>query len=156
MGDFRKLVPKWGQICPRMASAGCKSAVRKVLGLIHPEQYMKSANGSTAQIQGEVRKVIGGIDRLEAMCGISEKMRGYEMFLAQNPSWVGRVVLVQIGLSVPERGNDYEMTRVEVAKLAARGRILRQGEPERERTFSCQTNTLTLRMLLLVDLLQQR
>ena len=46
------------------------------------------------------------------MCGIPDKLRGYEMFLAQNPSWVGRVVLVQIGLSVPERGADYETQRL--------------------------------------------
>jgi trehalose-6-phosphate synthase len=109
-------------VAQRIASTSCKAAVTKVLGLIHPEHYTKNTkNGaSTTQILREVRKVIGGIDRLESMCGIPEKMRGYEMFLAQNPSWVGRVVLVQIGLSVPERGADYENTRVEVAQLAAR------------------------------------
>jgi hypothetical protein len=45
---------------------------------------------------------------------------GYEHFLSEHPSWVGRIVLVQYGIQCKHRGEDYDKTRVEVAKLVTR------------------------------------
>lgn len=66
------------------------------------------------------RVVIGGIDRLELMQGITNKLLGYEHFLSEHPSWVGRIVLVQYGIQCLERGVDYEKTRIEVLELVTR------------------------------------
>ena len=52
--------------------------------------------------------------------GITNKLLGYEHFLSEHPSWVGRIVLVQYGIQCKHRGEDYDKTRVEVAKLVTR------------------------------------
>lgn len=43
--------------------------------------------------------VIVGRDKLDWIKGVRHKLRGFELFLDQNPSWVGRVVLVQVALA---------------------------------------------------------
>jgi trehalose 6-phosphate synthase/phosphatase len=65
----------------------------------------------------EGRTVICGIDRLESLKGIPLKLLGLERFLQRRPEWVGRVVLVQVGISAPERGDDYHQAKAEITKL---------------------------------------
>ena len=43
---------------------------------------------------------------------------GLERFLQRCPEWVGKVVLLQIGISAFERGDDYTKTKAEVQELA--------------------------------------
>ena len=47
------------------------------------------------------RKVLIGVDRLDYIKGMPHKLLAFELFLARNPSWVGKVTLIQVG--VPTR-----------------------------------------------------
>jgi trehalose 6-phosphate synthase/phosphatase len=67
------------------------------------------------QYQGKT--IFCGIDRLEALKGIPLKLLGLERFLTRRPEWVGKIVLIQIGISAFERGDDYIRTKLEVARL---------------------------------------
>lgn len=68
-----------------------------------------------AQFFGKV--IFCGIDRLESLKGIPLKLLGLERFLHRCPEWVGKIVLVQVGISAYERGEDYVRTRTEVLAL---------------------------------------
>ena len=73
-----------------------------------------------AQFRSELfgdRRVILGVDRLDYMKGIEQKLRGYEEFLNVYPEWAGNCVLVQ--LAVPSRGDvkEYQRLRRHVHEL---------------------------------------
>lgn len=71
-----------------------------------------------AQFFGKV--IFCAIDRLESLKGIPLKLLGLERFLNRCPEWVGKIVLVQVGISAFERGEDYVRTRTEVLALVDR------------------------------------
>jgi trehalose 6-phosphate synthase/phosphatase len=56
------------------------------------------------------RKVMLGVDRLDMIKGIPQKLLAYEMFLDENPDWCDRVLLVQI--AVPSRTHIPEYQRL--------------------------------------------
>lgn len=82
------------------------------------------------------KTIFAAIDRLESLKGIPLKMLGLERFLLRCPEWVGRIVLIQIGVSAFERGDDYVKTRDEIAELAKKindrwpGTVVFQERPE--------------------------
>ena len=57
---------------------------------------------------------------MESLKGIPLKLLGLELFLRRCPEWVGKIVLIQIGISAHERGDDYLRTRNEVTELVTR------------------------------------
>jgi len=61
--------------------------------------------------------VMVAIDRLESLKGAPLKLLGLERFLNKRPEFVGKVTLIQIGISAFERGDDYLSTRAEVLRL---------------------------------------
>jgi trehalose-6-phosphate synthase len=65
-------------------------------------------------------KVIVGVDRLDYIKGVPQKLHALELFLSQHPEWVGRVVLAQ--LAVPSRGDveEYQNLRATVNELVGR------------------------------------
>jgi len=65
-------------------------------------------------------KVIVGVDRLDYIKGVPQKLHGLEVFLTQHPEWIGKVVLVQ--LAVPSRGDveEYQNLRATVNELVGR------------------------------------
>jgi trehalose 6-phosphate synthase/phosphatase len=65
----------------------------------------------------EGKTILCGIDRLESLKGIPLKLLGLERFLQRRPEWVGRIVLIQVGISAPERGDDYHKAKSEITKL---------------------------------------
>ena len=56
------------------------------------------------------RKVMLGVDRLDMIKGIPQKLLGFEKFLEEHPEWRDRVLLVQI--AVPTRTNVREYKRL--------------------------------------------
>lgn len=70
------------------------------------------------QFYGKV--IFAAIDRLESLKGIPLKLLGLERFLRRCPEWVGKIVLVQVGISAFERGGDYVKTRNETLALVAK------------------------------------
>ena len=81
------------------------------------------SHSSTLEKASLIRKRVEGkhvccaIDRLESLKGIPLKLLGLERFLLRCPEWVDKIVLVQIGISAFERGDDYLNTKKEVQRL---------------------------------------
>jgi len=85
--------------------------------LAHPITSEKAAS-----IRGrfEGKTIFCAIDKLESLKGIPLKLLGLERFLKRCPEWTGKIVLIQVGISAPERAQDYERTRREVPELVQR------------------------------------
>ncbi|ODQ80429.1 glycosyltransferase family 20 protein [Babjeviella inositovora NRRL Y-12698] len=69
---------------------------------------------------GKDTKLIVGVDRLDYIKGVPQKLHAFEVFLEQNPQWVGKVILVQV--AVPSRGDveEYQSLRATVNELVGR------------------------------------
>ena len=65
------------------------------------------------------RRIIASIDKLHALSAIPLKLRGFKEFLELNPSWIGRVTLVQYGISTPSLGKRYEDALKEINTLVS-------------------------------------
>lgn len=65
-------------------------------------------------------KIIVGVDRLDYIKGVPQKLHAFEVFLEENPEWIGKVVLVQV--AVPSRGDveEYQSLRATVNELVGR------------------------------------
>jgi trehalose 6-phosphate synthase len=65
-------------------------------------------------------KLIVGVDRLDYIKGVPQKLHALEVFLTEHPDWIGRVVLVQV--AVPSRGDveEYQNLRSVVNELVGR------------------------------------
>ena len=62
-------------------------------------------------------KRIVGVDRLDYIKGLPQKLRGFEEFLRENPEWVGHVVLIQIAVPSREDVAEYQDLEAEVTRL---------------------------------------
>ncbi|BFZ56838.1 Trehalose-6-P synthase/phosphatase complex synthase subunit [Savitreella phatthalungensis] len=65
-------------------------------------------------------KLIVGVDRLDYIKGVPQKLHALEVFLTEHPEWIGKVVLVQV--AVPSRGDveEYQNLRAVVNELVGR------------------------------------
>ncbi len=63
------------------------------------------------------RKLLVSVDRLDYTKGIPERLRTFRRLLKANPSWRGRVTLVQVAVPSRERVPAYAELRREVAEL---------------------------------------
>jgi len=102
-------------------------AVTSIHAGIEPPVLHQILNHESTMIEAEnIRKRVPGkaifcaIDRLESLKGIPLKLLALERFLRRCPEYVGKVVLIQIGISAHERGDDYLRTRNEVTELVNR------------------------------------
>jgi trehalose 6-phosphate synthase/phosphatase len=69
------------------------------------------------QFKGKV--IFCAIDRMESLKGIPLKMLALDRFLNRCPEWIGKIVLIQVGISAYERGDDYIRTKQEVVAIVA-------------------------------------
>ncbi|KAI0460743.1 Trehalose-6-P synthase/phosphatase complex synthase subunit [Komagataella kurtzmanii] len=69
---------------------------------------------------GQGVKLIVGVDRLDYIKGVPQKLHAFEIFLQEHPEWIGKVVLVQV--AVPSRGDveEYQTLRATVNELVGR------------------------------------
>jgi trehalose 6-phosphate synthase len=65
-------------------------------------------------------KLIVGVDRLDYIKGIPHKLHAFEVFLAEYPEWIGRVVLVQVAVPSRQAVKDYKNLRSSVNALVGR------------------------------------
>ena len=67
------------------------------------------------QFQGA--RVIVGVDRLDYIKGLPQKLYAFDRFLETHPEWIGKAILVQV--AVPSRANleAHQELRVEIHKL---------------------------------------
>lgn len=66
------------------------------------------------------KKVIVGVDRLDFIKGIPNKLLGLEHFLETNPEWRGRVLLLQVATPSQSSYNEYQAFRSEVLEMVGR------------------------------------
>lgn len=69
---------------------------------------------------GDDIKVIVGVDRLDYIKGVPQKLHAFEVFLNEHPEMVGKVILIQ--LAIPSRGDveEYQNLRATVNELVGR------------------------------------
>ena len=102
------------------------------------QDFERLAAGLPARTKAAaIRRAVGaerlllGIDRLDYTKGILERLGAYELFLQNNPHYIGKVSLVQIG--VPSRSDisDYRDLKVKIEEAVGRinGRYDRIGGP---------------------------
>ncbi|EJD06928.1 TPS1 protein [Fomitiporia mediterranea MF3/22] len=65
-------------------------------------------------------KVIVGVDRLDYIKGVPQKLHALELFLAQHPEWIGKVVLVQLAVPSRQDVEEYQNLRSTVNELVGR------------------------------------
>ncbi len=106
---------------------------------IQPEKFTQTLEGDAVQERiAELKhtfkggKVMVGVDRLDYVKGVPQKLRAFELFLEEHPEYVGSVVLVQI--AIPTRGEveEYQNLRTLVNELVGRinGKFGEQASPQ--------------------------
>ncbi|EXJ59693.1 hypothetical protein A1O7_03839 [Cladophialophora yegresii CBS 114405] len=66
------------------------------------------------------QKVLLGVDRLDYIKGVPQKLLAFDRFLTDNPEWVGKVVLVQLAIPTRAEVDAYRKLREEVERLVGR------------------------------------
>ncbi|XP_022139989.1 alpha,alpha-trehalose-phosphate synthase [UDP-forming] 1-like [Momordica charantia] len=66
------------------------------------------------------RKVMLGVDRLDMIKGIPQKILAFEKFLEENPKWRDRVVLLQIAVPTRTDVRDYQKLTSQVHEIVGR------------------------------------
>ena len=65
-------------------------------------------------------KLMVGVDRLDYIKGVPQKLHALEIFLTEHPEWVGKVVLVQVAVPSRQDVEEYQNLRAVVNELVGR------------------------------------
>ncbi|KAL1956195.1 hypothetical protein VTO42DRAFT_7542 [Malbranchea cinnamomea] len=65
-------------------------------------------------------KLMVGVDRLDYIKGVPQKLHALEVFLTDHPEWVGKVVLVQVAVPSRQDVEEYQNLRAVVNELVGR------------------------------------
>lgn len=65
-------------------------------------------------------KIIVGVDRLDYIKGVPQKLHAMEVFLDEHPEWIGKVVLVQVAVPSRQDVEEYQILRSECNELVGR------------------------------------
>ena len=83
------------------------------------EQVVQERMASLQQKFKGVRIMVG-VDRLDYIKGVPQKLHAFEVFLTENPEWVGKVVLVQVAVPSRQDVEEYQNLRAVVNELVGR------------------------------------
>jgi len=86
-------------------------------GLKKPKVQERIAH-LTKKFQGI--KLIVGVDRLDYIKGVPQKLHAFEVFLTEHPEWVGKVVLIQVAVPSRQDVEEYQNLRAVVNELVGR------------------------------------
>ena len=64
--------------------------------------------------------MIVGVDRLDYIKGVPQKLHALELFLSQHPEWIGKVVLAQLAVPSRQDVEEYQNLRAIVNELVGR------------------------------------
>jgi trehalose 6-phosphate synthase len=91
---------------------------------IEPDEFKQRLESTEVQeiiskLENDFRgqKVIVGVDRLDYIKGIPQKLKAFDRFLTENPDWVGKVVLIQLAIPTRSDVDTYQRLREEVERL---------------------------------------
>lgn len=90
---------------------------RFIDGLKRP-QVVERINYLKKKFEG--MKVFIGVDRLDYIKGIPNKLSGFDMFLEKHPEWIGKCVLVQLAVPSRQDVEEYQNLRTVVNELVGR------------------------------------
>ncbi|EEH22295.1 alpha,alpha-trehalose-phosphate synthase [UDP-forming] [Paracoccidioides brasiliensis Pb03] len=65
-------------------------------------------------------KLMVGVDRLDYIKGVPQKLHALEVFLTDHPEWIGKVVLVQVAVPSRQDVEEYQNLRAVVNELVGR------------------------------------
>jgi trehalose 6-phosphate synthase len=75
---------------------------------------------STLESEFQRAKVIVGVDRLDYVKGIEQKLHAFEIFLRDHPEWERKVILVQVAVPTREGVEEYQKLNAKVNELVGR------------------------------------
>ncbi|KAF9509801.1 glycosyltransferase family 20 protein [Hydnum rufescens UP504] len=94
---------------------------------IDPEQFVQGLEKPVVQSRiAELEKrfagvkLIVGVDRLDYIKGVPQKLHALEVFLTQHPEWIGKVVLIQLAVPSRQDVEEYQNLRSTVNELVGR------------------------------------
>ncbi|KAI6778136.1 glycosyltransferase family 20 protein [Emericellopsis cladophorae] len=94
---------------------------------IDPEKFVEGLEKPTVKDRIAVLKrkfegvkIIVGVDRLDYIKGVPQKLHALEVFLTEHPEWVGKVVLVQVAVPSRQDVEEYQNLRAVVNELVGR------------------------------------
>ncbi|KAI5302404.1 Trehalose-6-P synthase/phosphatase complex synthase subunit, partial [Ascosphaera atra] len=82
------------------------------------EKVQKRIQALEQKFQGV--KLMVGVDRLDYIKGVPQKLHALEVFLTEHPEWVGKVVLVQVAVPSRQDVEEYQNLRAVVNELVGR------------------------------------
>jgi len=65
-------------------------------------------------------KILVGVDRLDYIKGVPQKLLAFENFLTQHPEWIGKVILVQVAVPSREDVKEYQYLQSVVSQLVGK------------------------------------
>ena len=94
---------------------------------IDPEKFVEGLEKPSVQERIRVLerkfegvKLIVGVDRLDYIKGVPQKLHALEVFLTEHPEWIGKVVLVQVAVPSRQDVEEYQNLRAVVNELVGR------------------------------------
>ncbi|RKF78006.1 Alpha,alpha-trehalose-phosphate synthase 1 [Golovinomyces cichoracearum] len=94
---------------------------------IDPEKFVEGLKKktiqdriSTLERKFEGVKLIVGVDRLDYIKGVPQKLHALEVFLSEHPEWIGKVVLVQVAVPSRQDVEEYQNLQTVVNELVGR------------------------------------
>ena len=94
---------------------------------IDPEKFVDGLQKPSVQARIEALtrkfqgvKLIVGVDRLDYIKGVPQKLHALEVFLTEHPEWIGKIVLVQVAVPSRQDVEEYQNLRAVVNELVGR------------------------------------
>ena len=94
---------------------------------IDPEKFIDEMTKPSVQERIKVLerkfegvKLIVGVDRLDYIKGVPQKLHALEVFLTEHPEWIGKVVLIQVAVPSRQDVEEYQNLRAVVNELVGR------------------------------------
>lgn len=94
---------------------------------IDPEKFIDEMKKPSVQDRIKVLerkfegvKLIVGVDRLDYIKGVPQKLHALEVFLTEHPEWIGKVVLIQVAVPSRQDVEEYQNLRAVVNELVGR------------------------------------
>ncbi|KAK6850871.1 glycosyltransferase family 20 protein [Apiospora arundinis] len=94
---------------------------------IDPEKFVEGLKKPSVQDRIAVLsrkfegvKLIVGVDRLDYIKGVPQKLHALEVFLTEHPEWIGKIVLVQVAVPSRQDVEEYQNLRAVVNELVGR------------------------------------
>ncbi|RAH69044.1 trehalose-6-phosphate synthase [Aspergillus aculeatinus CBS 121060] len=106
---------------------GRKVVVEKFIVGIDPQKFADSQANEDVQkrikeLQERYKgmKIIIGVDRLDHIKGLTQKLKAYDTFLDQHPELSNKVVLIQVAVPSREDVKEYQDLETEISTIAGR------------------------------------